>query len=246
MDVALRFEVQAVLGSRVGDAPLELVDARTAGQAQCDVFRNGQGVEQGKMLEHHADAHLPRHGRACNGYGLTIPGDGPGIRADHAIDDFHQRGLAGPVLAEYGVDLPGLHDQTHPVVRHNGRVLFGDVVQREASQTDCRLFRLAAILTAASRDNKDVMAETASIIWNTLIQEFSDIPDAAEATRLVTRLAMAILLGAAIGYERELKGKSAGLRTHMLVSLGAAIFVLVPLQSGIEAADMSRVIQGVI
>ncbi|QAA94122.1 MgtC/SapB family protein [Pollutimonas thiosulfatoxidans] len=90
------------------------------------------------------------------------------------------------------------------------------------------------------------MAETASIIWNTLIQEFSDIPDAAEATRLVTRLAMAILLGAAIGYERELKGKSAGLRTHMLVSLGAAIFVLVPLQSGIEAADMSRVIQGVI
>src|SRR3546814_13348278 len=54
------------------------------------------------------------------------------------------------------------------------------------------------------------------------------------------RLAMAILLGAAIGYERESQGKAAGLRTHMLVSLGAAIFVLVPLQSGMQVADRSE------
>src|SRR5690554_5633400 len=36
MDVALRFKIQAVLCSRVGDAPLELLNARTAGQAQRD------------------------------------------------------------------------------------------------------------------------------------------------------------------------------------------------------------------
>lgn len=90
------------------------------------------------------------------------------------------------------------------------------------------------------------MTEIATQVWLTIVQEFSDIPDAEQATRIVLRLAMAILLGAAIGYERELQGKAAGLRTHMLVSLGAAIFVLVPLQSGMEIADASRVLQGVI
>src|SRR3546814_20475151 len=90
------------------------------------------------------------------------------------------------------------------------------------------------------------MTETAAQVWLTIVQEFSDIPDAEQATRIVLRLAMAILLGAAIGYERESQGKAAGLRTHMLVSLGAAIFVLVTLQSGMQVADASRVLQGVI
>lgn len=85
-----------------------------------------------------------------------------------------------------------------------------------------------------------------SSIWFTIVEEFSDIPDMTEATRIVLRLSMAIVLGAAIGYEREHKGKDAGLRTHMLVSLGAAMFVLVPLQSGMPAAEVSRVIQGII
>ncbi|MEQ1905144.1 MAG: MgtC/SapB family protein [Pirellulaceae bacterium] len=41
-------------------------------------------------------------------------------------------------------------------------------------------------------------------------------------------------------------GKSAGLRTHMLVSLGAALFVLIPQQAGMSDADISRVIQGIV
>ena len=41
------------------------------------------------------------------------------------------------------------------------------------------------------------------------------------------RLAVAALLGAAIGLERELDEKAAGLRTHMLVSVGSALFTLV-------------------
>lgn len=90
------------------------------------------------------------------------------------------------------------------------------------------------------------MLETVSSVWVTIVQEFSDIPDAAEATRILVRLAMATLLGAVIGYEREHRGKAAGLRTHMLVSLGAAIFVLAPLQSDMPIADVSRVLQGII
>ncbi|MNT39456.1 putative Mg(2+) transport ATPase [compost metagenome] len=57
---------------------------------------------------------------------------------------------------------------------------------------------------------------------------------------------MAVILGGLLGYERERSGKAAGLRTHMLVALGAAIFVLVPLQGGMQVGDLSRVLQGVI
>lgn len=87
---------------------------------------------------------------------------------------------------------------------------------------------------------------TLNDIWLTVVGEFSDIADIKEATVILLRLGLAVILGAAIGYEREMKGKDAGLRTHILVSLGAAIFVLVPVVSGMQIADMSRVMQGVI
>lgn len=87
---------------------------------------------------------------------------------------------------------------------------------------------------------------TWSQIASMLAQEFSDIPDVGEATRIVLRLTLAALLGGLLGIEREAKGKAAGVRTHMLVCMGAAMFVLASQQSGIDPADMSRVLQGVI
>lgn len=83
-------------------------------------------------------------------------------------------------------------------------------------------------------------------VANTLVEEFSSLPDAAEVTRVMVRLLLAALLGGIVGYEREHKGKAAGLRTHMLVAMGAALFVLVPERGGMGIADMSRVIQGVV
>jgi putative Mg2+ transporter-C (MgtC) family protein len=53
-------------------------------------------------------------------------------------------------------------------------------------------------------------------------------------------------LGSILGYQRERQGKEAGLRTHMLVSLGSAFFVLIPLQAGMPLGDLSRVLQGLI
>lgn len=41
------------------------------------------------------------------------------------------------------------------------------------------------------------------------------------------QLLLAIALGGVIGFEREIKHRPAGLRTHMLVSLGAAIFTII-------------------
>ncbi len=83
-------------------------------------------------------------------------------------------------------------------------------------------------------------------VLNTLSAEFADVTDVEQITRLLLRLLLAALLGGVLGYEREHQGKAAGIRTHMLVAMGAALFVLVPQQSGMEAGDMSRVIQGVI
>lgn len=83
-------------------------------------------------------------------------------------------------------------------------------------------------------------------VTSTLAEEFSSLPDAAEVTRVMVRLLLAALLGGIVGYEREHKGKAAGLRTHMLVAMGAALFVLVPERGGMDIADMSRVIQGVV
>jgi putative Mg2+ transporter-C (MgtC) family protein len=81
--------------------------------------------------------------------------------------------------------------------------------------------------------------------WITIQHEFSDLGNVDSITRLVVRLMVAVLLGGILGYERESIGASAGLRTHMLVSLGSALFVLIPLQAGMEIGDLSRVLQGV-
>lgn len=84
------------------------------------------------------------------------------------------------------------------------------------------------------------------IILQTILEEFGDIPDTAQLTRTTLRLVVAAFLGGILGYDREKMGKSAGLRTHMLVSLGSALFVLVPEQAGVSLTDLSRVLQGLI
>lgn len=77
-------------------------------------------------------------------------------------------------------------------------------------------------------------------------QDFSDLNDPAQFAHLVIRLALAALLGGAIGFERQRAGKAAGLRTHMLVAVGVAVFVTVAQQSGMNPPAMSRVVQGLI
>ncbi|MEH2176038.1 MgtC/SapB family protein [Nostoc sp.] len=62
------------------------------------------------------------------------------------------------------------------------------------------------------------------------------------------RLCVALLIGAVIGLERQIRHKPAGLRTHMLVSLGSALFTLIIMQTGgLQASPdaLSRVIQGI-
>jgi putative Mg2+ transporter-C (MgtC) family protein len=73
---------------------------------------------------------------------------------------------------------------------------------------------------------------------------------------IATRLALAIVLGGLLGFEREYRHKAAGLRTHMMVALGATTFTLVTLELfhrtavdgavGGASVDPTRVIQGII
>jgi len=82
--------------------------------------------------------------------------------------------------------------------------------------------------------------------WQLVVEDFSDLPDVGQVIRLAVRLILAALLGGVLGFERERSGKAAGVRTHMLVALGSALFVLIPQQAGMAAADLSTVIQGVV
>jgi putative Mg2+ transporter-C (MgtC) family protein len=74
----------------------------------------------------------------------------------------------------------------------------------------------------------------------------SSLPDAREVVRVSIRLLAALIAGAIIGLQRELSGKAAGLRTHMLVSMGMTLFVLSAAKLGMEQDAMSRVIQGLV
>src|SRR5688572_12607454 len=77
------------------------------------------------------------------------------------------------------------------------------------------------------------------------IDDLFHIPDSAQMLRVVIRICTAALLGGILGFERERARKAAGLRTHMLVAVGCALFVLFPAEAGMAIADVSRVIQGV-
>jgi putative Mg2+ transporter-C (MgtC) family protein len=83
-------------------------------------------------------------------------------------------------------------------------------------------------------------------VARTVAAEFSDLADAEQTTRVVVRLLLASLLGGLLGLQRERQGKEAGIRTHMLVAAGSALFVLVPMQAGMDSDGLSRVLQGLL
>ena len=64
---------------------------------------------------------------------------------------------------------------------------------------------------------------------------------------MVLRFLLAAGLGACVGYQRERAGKAAGMRTHILVGSGAALFTLVSIYGFAgSTADISRVAAGVV
>jgi putative Mg2+ transporter-C (MgtC) family protein len=67
---------------------------------------------------------------------------------------------------------------------------------------------------------------------------------------ILLRLALALLVGFMIGFNRQRNGKPADIKTFMLVGMGSALFVMIPLLAGGDSLDsttnaLSRTIQGV-
>ncbi len=77
--------------------------------------------------------------------------------------------------------------------------------------------------------------------WNEIQ---ADLPGEYEILSVTFRLALAAVLGSLPGLQREWLGQAAGLRTHMMVSVGAAIFVMAAIEAGTSVNDTTRVVQG--
>jgi len=81
------------------------------------------------------------------------------------------------------------------------------------------------------------------LLW----QELSaGLPDARQLAIVLIRVIAATVLGGIVGIQREKAGKPAGLRTHILVSLGTAVVVLACAASQMNMDGLSRVIQGIV
>lgn len=81
---------------------------------------------------------------------------------------------------------------------------------------------------------------------NDFVEQFvNDLPGGGDVLRVTVKLLFSALVGGLIGIERELTNKGAGLRTHMLVSLGSTLFVLALVEAGASDDAISRAVQGV-
>lgn len=80
------------------------------------------------------------------------------------------------------------------------------------------------------------------ILWSELT---GGIGDAEALARFTLRLVAAVVLGAIVGLQREQAHKPAGLRTHILVSAGTALFVIAGAASSMTVEGLSRVVQGI-
>jgi putative Mg2+ transporter-C (MgtC) family protein len=77
--------------------------------------------------------------------------------------------------------------------------------------------------------------------WGEILNE---LPTTHELLSVSFRLLLAAGLGSIPGLQRERRGQAAGLRTHMMVSVGAAVFVMAAIEAGASVGDTTRVIQG--
>jgi putative Mg2+ transporter-C (MgtC) family protein len=78
-----------------------------------------------------------------------------------------------------------------------------------------------------------------------VFEHLFDLPTINHTIVVTVRIVTAAILGGVLGAEREAVGKAAGLRTHMLVALGAALFVIGPQQAGLGEGDLGRITQGI-
>lgn len=60
----------------------------------------------------------------------------------------------------------------------------------------------------------------------------------------ILQIILSLISGALIGYEREIAGKAAGLRTHMILTLATCFLVIAGIETGMN--EISRLLQGIL
>jgi putative Mg2+ transporter-C (MgtC) family protein len=111
--------------------------------------------------------------------------------------------------------------------------------------TDRSRMRIAAIAAIVVAPSIVLAQAPPAALGNPFTDELLFLPEPMQVARIAIRLLIAALLGGLLGAQREAVGKAAGLRTHMLVAVGAAMFVLVPADMNVGQGDLGRAIQGV-
>lgn len=86
------------------------------------------------------------------------------------------------------------------------------------------------------------MAALEHAFWKEILFEW---PGPDHFARVTIRLFLAVVFATAIGWEREEHHKTAGLRTHQLVALGSALFVISSGEFSHYSPDITRVVQGI-
>ena len=81
------------------------------------------------------------------------------------------------------------------------------------------------------------------LLWNELT---FGLPAGIDLIKISVRLVASVVIAGIIGFQRETAGKEAGLRTHILVSLGSTVFVLGAAGAAMHEDAVSRVIQGIV
>ena len=137
MNEPSRIDRQPVSIRYLLDARRQRLHVLLSGQSERDVLDDGECLEQREVLEHHPDSHRACFGGIGDGNLAAFP-DNPALgRSRDAVDDFHQRRLAGAVLAEHCVDLAGADDEIDAIVGDDGWIDFPDPLEDQSGLRVC-------------------------------------------------------------------------------------------------------------
>ena len=107
------------LGEPLADQARAFGEQRAALGAEHDVFEHAERRNQHEVLMHHADAVADRLARRADPDRLAVDADFAGVGLVEAVENRHQRRLAGPVLADDAVDDAALDDEIDVIVGVN-------------------------------------------------------------------------------------------------------------------------------
>ena len=152
-DLGLRIDLEPEPPAELDDALVGLgtVEERSAGRllAEDDVLGDGQDRDQHEVLVDHVDATGDRVGRPGQSDRLAVKQDLARVGRRQPVQDVHESGLAGAVLAEEGVDLARAHVKVDGIVGDDTRIALRDAAHLERRCVNCGDLRCHRCLVCA-------------------------------------------------------------------------------------------------